>query len=452
MSVAIMYRYIFCKYIDMNKKLIYLSLLTGTLILSSVIFVAFFWNSSNITARAFVVVSPMTTLGATSLGAMTSTAAELARTSTFHSYFINDLTISGTTFTDNILERTYVSQITPGLISVDVYGEGSTIPAIATSGAYSIIRVIEEYYTTSDLYRFSVIDGSLLAATASISPFLGVLLSIGIGTLTTLLIFLIVFSTRKPHALRKHSHKILHASHANIDLKLPENFYKEISANKETPKNEKAHAYDYMRDVYAEYDASLEEVLSQESDSSIKDDRQETEVVTKPTEHKNKPKNISNNTKTIDSTDKSSLITKAAKQAKNYHERISGTLAKDRIQNAVETLGNILTKNASSDKNIKESQEKSIDSKSVTKKKNTKGSIEKVPANLPVAQEGHVRTAQRPAPKNLPTGEDIEQNNQNISKSQIQSIPENELDDPTPEELRKRLNDLLSGKPPKISS
>lgn len=414
----------------MNRILLITAAITATFILSFVVFVVFFQYDGAPRARALVVITPTSVMGATAINTVTQTVSVLATTDVFRAFFINDLTLSGTIFSPEDIAQVHVYPETSGLISVSVTNDDiEHAQRIATSGAYSIVRIIQEYYDTMSVYTFSVIDGSALPMPTYIPRVFGIIISALIGSLFTALIFVIVFSVRSRKidipSVRPHGN--VHASNARLDLKLSE-------TQTPAPTHDDTDASDYMRDIYKDYDASLEELT-------------EVELPEVPTQNENAiaTQTIQERIKNTTNKEESTLPTeKIPPEEKVMQKPASRDLAKptpkpvqkhsskkqDTI-NALSVLGKLF-----------KNKKKELAKKEVSKKEEEQLTAKKTSAPV---------IATHAAPANLPVM-DAPTKDSPMQKSAEQSTDTDQQKDPTPAEVRKRLNELLSGKPPKISS
>lgn len=475
----------------MNRILLTTAALVTAAILSVTIFVSFFAVQER--THAFVVIAPADAATATALSSMTQTATRLAGTDTFRALFLSDLTASGTVYSEQSLTQTVVVRDTPGLVRVIVpVIDGDDSTKIATSGAYALTRLVNEYYGATAQYAVNVIDGAPVQTVGGVSQPVGVILSIALGVLITALVFLVVFSFHASRRSRR-THTT-HASHARLNLQSP----------KMTPQHRTLHqtaqqmapAYDpsedYMRNIYTDYDAELERQLAEmeasASDQAVVATQNVQEQIiaqTTPAASDFTPEENADLEELIDDVSyalhpeqpvEQLVVPKAEKaedepqkkapqkqpQRTGESQKLSDLMAsmKTRVNAAVEKTRTAATESVqSAQKTVEKAVEKAVTPKKETKqevkqekqvaeKKDVKQDMSRMsaaqgaaPASLPVAP-ANLPIMQTPtaAPANLP-----------VASAAADTTDDAEQREPTPAEIRKRLNDLLSGKPPKIS-
>ena len=425
-----------------NRPLFFITAFIAAALLSGVIFGAFFRHDARTHARAFVVVAPRDAAGAAGADAMTQTAVALASTDVYRAALINDLTLSGTPFTQEDIGATHVARVTPELVRIDVLTKSPQATRIATSGAYGVVRTLQTYYDTAS-YTFTVIDGTVVPQHARFSHGAGIALSMLIGTLITTMVFSLVSVTvgSLQHTAAR-AHGTIHASHARLDLKHPG---VATTTAEPMPASIQTEDYDYMREMYRDYDQSLES-LTQENMSTPP---QETPTEPEATLPEEMTESTAETSEPPQDNDESAYTEKPAQQA---NTAAPARVATQDIQKRIVAHKDALTQKARDARDAvgaffrRDTDDKKASAETPTEKLAAPKAAP--PANLPVAQSAAPHITTHSAPANLPVMEESAQDTDAASDDAAHKEPPAE---PTPAEVRKRLNELLRGKAPKIS-
>ncbi len=429
----------------------------ATIILAWTIFISFFAVTDAMHAEAFVVIAPVNDRGAILFSDITKTAHALTQTHAFRAAFINDLTLSGIAFDQEDLYATIITQRAPGLIGIDVHGDNTTqISRVATSAAYSLVHTIQHYYATiAPSLKFTVIDGAVVTTqTSQSSPLLGAMLSVAISALIVTLIFVVVFSfLRQKRQLR--SYGTIHASHARLDLKFPQ---KKAATNHV--------AGDYMHNIYNEYDASLEALATTDAaqqhassvaTSSTPDDAIATKDVEDTYEHDEDVHEEMSTTEHVPQTKKEVQELSTQQSTRDTTALVPATTS-EKATKVLHTLSALIKEKQQEVRSAIKNNVAKTTQKIISQKHATSENATAQHASAP----SHVAT--HAAPPNLPVMHTSEEKESKVAPSQSMSTtPENDTtndmsnatqekemssDDPTPEEIRRRLNELLKGYPP----
>ncbi len=438
----------------MNRLLITLSAFVVTLILAVAIFGAFFSHNNNVQARAFVVIKPLNTLETATLDAVTQMTATLADTYKFKARIVSDLiegefTALDVMITQDDIENMHIQKDTAGLVSISVsMNDSLQARDVATHGAHMIATLLEKYYPSQ--YAFTVIDGVIVKHASRVSVMQGILLSIAISALTTTLVFLVIFSihgARRTHPTRPHG--TIHASHAALNLKTPHyRRTQHYTQNKDD--------VDYMRDMYAAYDASLEKLL--QTDNTSFATQQKTAMARKQNDDRSRNESSGEVRKNVTREDTQDTKKKVMqKQEKGVRKKVQEHKSVQSQRADIQKEEVVPTRNEQKEqlktpktqkkqtKTAQESahsvQKEEVHQKTISTTPRTTAATHAAPANLPIMDnDGNAFLASVKAAKK----KFEEKTNTRTKDAAAETAP-------TPDEVRKRLNELLSGKPPKIT-